>query len=424
MDTVIFRNVTIQDPKGPHHQHQADVVVLNGTIASVDGPEQAQAEGAVVIEGGHLSPGWLDLRVHLTDPGCEWKEDLDSLSQAAIAGGFTRVVTLPNTDPVIDNRGLIKSLIFRAEHLPIDVLPCGALSTGAAGSELAELYDMAQAGAVAFTDGLRSVNSPGLLLRALQYLKPFDGVLFNTPLESSLAPHAEIGESPTSMRMGLKGIPAIAEEMMLERDLKLLHYFPHRLHVGPITTAGGIEILRRTKADHPQLTIETSALYLLLDDRENTAFHSYTKVYPPLREKAAVNALRAAVADGLIDAISSSHHPQSIEEKKHDFPTAEFGAETLEVAFAAAWTGLRQAAVPLERLIAALTSGPRKVLKLPVQSIVPGAPADLTHFDPEAEWAVAKSDLRSKSRNNPLIGRTLTGRPQHVVAKGRLHVCH
>jgi dihydroorotase len=424
MEKVLFRDVKITSPGSRHHGRQADVLVEAGKIKTIKDAGQIELpKGAQVCEGGHLSAGWLDMRTHLTDPGFEWKEDLESLSQAALAGGFSSVVTLPNTHPVIDNSGLVKSLRLRAKELPINILPCGTLSKGADGKDLAELYDMHKAGAVAFTDGIHPVESAGLLLRGMQYLKPFGGLLMNMSLDRTLAATEQVGESPASIRMGMKGIPAIAEELMLERDLKLLGYFPHRLHVGPITTAGAIDILRKVKSTYPGLTVETSALYLLLDDSENTAFHSHTKVFPPLREKTAIEALRKAVAEGIVDVVSSSHHPQSIEEKKHDFPTAAYGAETLESAFAAANTGLKAAKVPLDKLIACLTVNPRRILGLDAVKIEEGAVAELTHFDPEINWTLKKSDLRSKSSNNPLMGRKLTGRALHVYVRGELHKC-
>lgn len=424
MKKVLFRNVKLTAPDSRQHGRQADVLVGDGRIEKItDAGKADKPKGASVCEGGHLSAGWLDMRAHLTDPGFEWKEDLESLANAALAGGFTSVVTMPNTSPVIDNSGLVKSLKLRAGQLPINILPSGALSHGAEGKDMAELYDMHNSGAVAFSDGIHPIASAGLLLRGLQYSKAFDGLVINTPLDRSLAAAGQVGESPTSILMGMKGIPAIAEELMLERDLKLLQYFPHRLHLGPITTRGAIDILRKVKTDYPGLSIETSALYLLLDDTENTDFHSHTKVFPPLREKSAVEALRKAVADGLVDVISSSHHPQSIEEKKHNFPTAAFGAETLESAFAAAHTGLKKSGVPLDNLIACLTSNPRKILGLEEVKLEEGGLAELTHFDPDLKWTLEKSDLKSKAHNNPLIGRRLTGRPLHVYVRGQLHAC-
>lgn len=424
METVLFRDVKIVDAQSQHHGQRSDVLILGETIEKVAAANTLPVPASgQVVEGGCLSPGWVDMRVHLTDPGFEWKEDLASLAQAALAGGFARVATLPNTAPVIDNSGLLRSLILRSLALPIHILPYGALSNGAKGKDMAELFDMQQAGAVAFTDGIAPVAEAGMLLRALQYLKPFDGLVCNLPLDRSLAATAQVGEGPVSVHMGMPGIPAIAEEMMVARDLKLLEYFPHRLHLGPVTTAGSLDLIRRAKAKFPELSVETSALYLLLDDEANLEFEANTKVFPPLRDAASVAALRGAVKDGLIDVVSSGHHPQSIEEKQHDFAAAEFGASTLEVAFAAAHTALHAAGAPLERLIDALTVQPRRILRQEAVAIGAGKVAELTHFDPALRWTPAQGDLRSKSKSNPLLGKELLGRPLHTFVKGHLHRC-
>ncbi|HHG86264.1 MAG TPA: dihydroorotase [Bacteroidetes bacterium] len=424
MEKVLFRKVRVIDGQSRHNGQVCDVLVDNAIIQEVGEGGSLQAADCTRVEGGCLSPGWVDMRVNLTDPGFEWKDDLESLAAAALVGGFSRIATLPNTSPVIDNSGLLKSLKLRSASLSVHVLPYGALSVGAAGKDMAELYDMHQAGAVAFSDGNQPIASSGLLLRALQYLKPFDGLVCSLPLDRSLSPASEIGESPVSVQMGMPGIPAIAEEMMVARDLKLLGYFPHRLHIGPVTTAESLNLLRVAKAQFPELSVETSALYLLLDDTSNLEFDANTKVFPPLRDRAAVIALREAVKDGLIDVISSSHHPQSIEEKNHDFSAAAPGAETLEIAFSAAHTALAQAGIPLTRLIACLTAGPRRILRQEPVCVDQGQLAELTHFDPAVRWTPSLAHIRSKSKNNPLLGQELLGKPLHVYVRGKLHHSH
>lgn len=418
MSNIQFQSVQICDPKSPFHGKTVDVEVAAGKIVQVVEAGQGNAKGEVV-KGGFLSPGWIDFRVHLTDPGLEWKEDLNSLAQAARAGGFCRIVTLPNTEPVLDNSGAIQALAMRAANLPVKLLPTGALSQKGEGKDLAELFDMGKAGAVGFTDGVQGIHSSGLLLRALQYLKPMGGLVMDAPLEEGLAKGAMIGEGPTSTRMGLKGIPQLAERMAVDRDLQLLGYFPGKLHLGPLTTEAAIEQLATLKAEHPGLSLETSALYLLLDETELEGFDPNFKVWPPLRNSDSVRALRKAVADGLIDVVSSSHHPQSIEEKKHDFVTAQAGAATIEVAFSAAWTGLAESGVSLDRLLDALTYGPAEVLSLDLPGIREGVEAELTWFDPTQSWTPEVASLRSRSKNNPLVGRSLTGKVLGTYACGQ-----
>lgn len=419
MEQMYLRNVLVVDRGSEWNGQRVDLSLEAGRISKIT-PTGALAipAGAQVKEGGCISPGWVDMRCELTDPGHEWLEDLESLSRAAIAGGFTHVLGLPTTVPAMHNAGQVRALLHRAERLPIHLHVAGAMSVGTDGKDLAELYDMQQAGAVAFTDGRRGTQSGGLVLRALQYLQGFHGLLINSPVDQALAEECMVAEGVSSVKMGLKGMPETAELVMLERDLRLLGHYGGRLHIGPVTTAAGVAAIRAAKAGGLQVTAETSALYLLLDESENEAFDAVTKVYPPLRDKASVVALREGVLDGTIDVVSSGHHPQGLEEKTHDFVDAGFGADCLETAFAGAWTGVAGGEGALEALIGALSSGPRWVLGLPGVSVMEGAVADLTHFDPEANWTPVVGDIRSKSKFNPLVGRELRGRVLGVVSRG------
>ncbi len=426
MNSVLFQNVSIVDPGSPWNGMHADVLVVDGEIASIAAPLSidstlAAASHIPTAIGGCLSPGWVDMRCQLSDPGYEQREDLDSLAAAGLAGGFTTLVTQPNSLPVIDNAGQIRALIQRAITLPLCICPMGALSVGAAGKDLAELYDMHISGAIAFTDGRKGLESAQLLLLALQYMKPFAGLVVQSPLDQSLVEGESVAECVSSVRMGMKGIPAMAESMRVERDLRLLEHSPGKLHIGPITTLEAIALVRAAKAIGLQFTTETSALYLLLDATENEAFDPVTKVYPPLRELASVLALRAAVLDGTIDVVSSSHHPQGREEKTHDFYDASFGADVLETAFAAMMTAFKGEPYALETVIATISVSPRKILGLPSASIQEGGMAELTHFDPHLVWTPTVADIRSKCKYNPLIARELQGRPLGTYVKGCFH---
>lgn len=419
MEQLYLRNVLVVDRGSDWNGQRVDLAIEAGRIGRIAAAGQLQIPAnAKVKEGGCISPGWVDLRCELTDPGHEWLEDLDSLAQAAIAGGFTHVLGLPTTVPAMHNAGQVRAVLHRAERLPIHLHVAGAMSVGTDGKDLAELYDMQQAGAVAFTDGRRGTASGGLVLRALQYLQGFNGLLINSPMDQALAEESMVAEGVSSVKMGLKGIPETAELVMLERDLRLLGHYGGRLHIGPVTTAASVGAIRAAKAAGLKVTAETSALYMLLDESENEAFDAVTKVYPPFRDKASVLALREGVLDGTIDVVSSGHHPQGLEEKAHDFVDASFGADCLETAFAGAWTGAAGREGALEALIGALSSGPRRVLGLPGVSVMEGAVADLTHFDPEVNWTPVVGDIRSKSKFNPLLGRELRGRVLGVVSRG------
>ena len=422
MNRLIFRQTRIADPGGSHSLSQlVDVLVEAGKITRIAASlEEKAGETDREYEGGVLSPGWIDLRVHLTDPGEEYKESLTTLAAAAANGGFAQVVTLPNAHPPMDNAGAIHALLSRSRDLPVRIRPAGALSEGAAGTDLAELYDMHQAGALAFTDGLHPTANTGLLLRGLQYLKAFNGLLMDFPLEQSLVRNAQVAEGIPATQLGLPGVPEIAETLAVDRALQVLDHFPGRLHLGPLTTAKSVQQVAAAKANHTGLlSSEVSALYLLLSDDDLLGFDPNVKLWPPLRAESDRKALVQAVIDGHIDVVSSGHHPQSIEEKQHDFVTAAWGASTLETAFSAAWTALQPAGAPLLRLVELLAKGPRRVLGLPVQPVEEGAEMDLTWFDPDAEWTPAASDFRSRSKFSPLLGRSLRGRPLGVLSRGR-----
>jgi dihydroorotase len=434
MESILFQDVLIVDHDSAWNGKKADVLVENGIIRKIAAPQTlAQLRSnredlektkstapTQTVNGGCLSPGWVDMRCGLTDPGYEWKEDLSSLADAALAGGFTRILTQPNSLPVIDNAGQVRALLQRASTLPLHVHVTGAISVGLQGKDLAELYDMRLAGAIAFSDGRKGTQSAGLLLRALQYSFPFGGLVMDAPLDQLLAEDCMVAEGISAVRMGLKGIPAIAEQVAIDRDLRLLEHFPDgRLHLGPITTLEGITLVRKAKAIDVRFTAETSALYLLLDAEENEGFDAVTKVFPPLRDRMAVMALRMAVADGTIDVVSSGHHPQGREEKTHDFVDASFGADTLETAFAAIVTGMQTIDHDLSTVIATLSSRPREILGLPNGAIKEGGDAELTHFDPHQAWTPQLADIRSKCKYNPLIGKELQGKVLGTYVKGQ-----
>lgn len=422
MSRLFFRKTRIIDPgESFSSDTHYDILIEDGTILKIGTDLSSEVDGEwELLEGGVLSPGWVDLRVHLTDPGEEYKETLASLAAAAAHGGFTSVVTMPNTHPPMETSGSIQALRSRAESLPVRILPTGALSEGASGNDLAEVYDMHQAGAVAFTDGIHPTQTTGLLLRGLQYLKAFEGLLMEFPMDLSMARSAQVAEGIPATRLGLPGVPALAETLSVDRALQVLDYFPGRLHLGPITTATAIDQIARAKEQHPDhLSSEVSALYLLLSDEDLEGFDPNVKLWPPLRSPADRSALVQAVAAGHVDAISSGHQPQSIEEKKHDFYQAQPGASTLDIAFAAAWTALDGAGVSLARTIELLTSGPRQILGLPPAQIREGATLDLTWFDPDVTWVPERKDFRSRSAFSPVLGRTLKGQVWGTLCKGQ-----
>ncbi|MCB0638533.1 MAG: amidohydrolase family protein, partial [Lewinella sp.] len=304
------------------------------------------------------------------------------------------------------------------QQYPVAVWPIGAISRDTAGKDITEMVDMHRAGAVAFSDGQHPVQHAGLMMRALLYVKTFGGVIINQPLDQSIAGHGQMHEGPISTSLGMLGIPALAEELMVERDLRLLAYTGSRLHVANLSTAAAVAKVRAAKAEGLQVTASVPVLNLLLDDGALADFDNNCKVLPPLRSASDREALIEGLVDGTIDVLSANHVPHVAEEKVLEFPYAAFGASGLETAFAVAQTALGDRLSP-SRLVEKLAIAPRAILGLPARSIAVEQAADLTLFDPDYTWTPALSDIHSKGKNSPLIGRPLRGRPVAIFNRAQ-----
>ena len=438
MNELVLRNVKVVDPGGPHHDKTVDILVRDGVIVKVG--ERINAKGAFEVtgslrsarddrnpnEGGsalgarddrmvHVSPGWVDLRAHFRDPGEEWKCGITNGLDAAAAGGFTAVAVLPSTKPVTDDRAGIGYLLARAQGHPVQLLPIGALTQGLKGEQLAELYDQQQAGAVAFSDDQRAIRNSRLMLLALQYSSGMgQAPVMVYPHDPDLSRGGQMHEGPMSTRLGLKGLPPVAETVALQRDLALHAYAGGHLHVSTISTAESVALIREAKARKQHVTASVAAHNLLLDDGCLRGFETCYKVLPPLRDLEHLEALREGVKDGTIDAIVSDHRPEDREHKVLEYGQANFGIIGLETAFAVANTAAK-GRMSLRRLIERFTHGPRNVLGLPLAHIVEGARANLTLFDPEVNWTCTEADLVSTSHNTPFLGQKLTGKALGVV---------
>lgn len=416
---LLLKNATVVDPNAPNNGQTLDILIANGRIEKMGtGLSDSDCE---VVEGQDLyvSPGWFDMHVNFCDPGYEHKEDLQSGCAAAIAGGFTGVALMPSTNPPVDSKSGVEYLLNRTAQLPIDVHPVGALSHGLEGKELAELYDMQQAGAVAFSDDKHSIASSELLKRALMYAQPFNARVLAFPNDASVSGSGQINEGPMSTRLGLKGLPALAEELMVARDLALLEYTGGSLHFSTISTAKSVALIRAARASGLNATAEVAIHNLLLDDTALESFDSNLKVMPPLRSAEDVEALIAGVQDGTIDAIVSDHQPQDTEEKKLEFDRAAFGLIGLQTVYAALNSNLG-AKLDQETMVTRLAIGPRKVLNLAVPAVAEGEAANLTIFSPTQTWTFAPAGIRSKSNNSPFVGQTFTGKVLGTVHNGSL----
>lgn len=419
---VLIKSATIINTSSPFNGKIVDILIEKGIIkkiaASIKNTENVQEIKAKDL---HVSIGWFDLRANFCDPGFEHKEDLNSGLKAAAKGGFTGVLVMPSTNPTTDTKGGIEYIINKTKNNIVTAYPAGALSVKCEGNEMAEMYDMHSAGAVAFTDNKKSVNNPGLLTRAMLYNQSFNGLVMDFPNDKHLFNNGQINEGITSTRLGLKGIPAIAEELMVIRDLFLAEYCNANIHLTNITTKKSVQLIKEAKAKGLKVTADTNSYHLLLDETELETFDSNLKVLPPLRTKEDIKALIKGIKEGVIDAVCSDHTPQDIENKQCEFDHAKFGIINLQTSFAAMNTALN-GKITLAELVATITTNPRNILKLEVPKLEVGEPANLTLFSPTTPTTLETSDIVSKSKNTPLVGRKLLGKVYGIVNQNKLEL--
>jgi dihydroorotase len=387
-----------------------DIRIQNHIVAALGSRLEPEPNEAVLEwPEACISPGWTDLGVHACDPGFEHREDLYSAAAAAAAGGYTTIACFPNTQPAIHSKSEVLYVKNRASSLPVRVEVIGALSLECAGKDLAELFDMHHAGAVAFSDGASPVQDAGLLLRALQYTQAFGGLVINTPYHKTIASGGQMHEGPISTSLGLKGIPALAEELMVQRDLSLLEYSGGRLHFHLLSSAKSVEMLRRAKAAGLGVSASVAVANLCFTDKKLEQFDSNWKIKPPLRSQQDAEALLEGVLDGTIDIICSNHTPWDEEAKNLEFPYAEFGMIGLQTCFALCRTHLSEK-LPLEVLIDKIALAPRRILGLKQAELKVGAQADFSLFQPDAPWTFEAKHNLSKSKNTPHIGENFKGK--------------
>lgn len=417
-DRILIRQARVIDPGSDYHQQVCDILIEEDRIARI--AEHIDEDQVKVISRPnlHISPGWFDLRVNFHDPGHEEREDIETGMQAAIAGGFTAVGLSPDTDPVIDSKADIEYVYQRAADFPVDVYPFGSISKGMRGEELSEMYDMHQAGAVGFSHGKKPVTNAALLKLALQYARPFAPPLHLMPLEKSLSEKGQMHEGAESAYLGLKGIPEIAEEIALLRDLHLAEYAEAAVHFMSISSEKAVQLLRQAQGDKHRFTADVAVANLLFTDKELAEYDTNYKVLPPLRAEADRQALIRAIKDGVISVITSDHLPVDVENKKCEFDQADFGMIGLQTLFGA--LGSLSEELSLEEIINAIAINPRKVLQLEVPSIKEDSWAEFTLFDPNEEWSLEKNMIESRSHNSPFIGKKLKGRPLGIINNGML----
>ncbi|MCC9167124.1 dihydroorotase [Pontibacter harenae] len=415
---VLLQAVRIINPKSEYHLQRHNILVENGTITSI-GSDEPEADTVIEAEDLCVSAGWVDLFAFAGEPGLEYKEDLESVAAAAAAGGFTEVLCLPNVEPVVQTKGAVNYLKQKSAQLPVTLLPAAAVTVGTEGKDLTEMIDLHHAGAVAFTDGLKPIQGADVLLKALQYVQPFDGVLMNKAEHTRLTEHGQMHEGEASTMLGLKGIPTLAEEVMVTRDLQLLRYAGGRLHFSLLSSAASVEAIRKAKAEGLAVTCDVASYQLAFTDDTIPPFDTNYKVAPPFRTAADAEAIKQGLRDGTIDVLVSAHLPHDTESKKLEFDLADFGITNLETAFSVAVTSLA-GELPIETIVEKFSTNPRQILKLAEPTIAVGEQANLTIFSPTATWTPTEATAKSKSLNSPFFGQELKGKVIGIINKGQV----
>ncbi|RPE05927.1 dihydroorotase [Chitinophaga lutea] len=411
---ILIKSAKIIAPLSPLHGQTQDIFIQNGVITNI-ADNIAAADGAKVITGNnlHVSSGWMDVFAQFCDPGQEYKEDLSSGANAAAKGGFTTVMIVPNTQPALHTKTQIEYVLSKTRYGAVTVLPIGAISKNLEGTSLAEMYEMRQTGAIAFSDGLKPVQASGIMLKALQYVKAFNGTVIQLPDDTSISGHGLMHEGIFSTQLGMPGKPAIAEEIMIRRDLELAKYTGSNIHFTAVSTRKSVELIAAAKADGIKVTCSVTPYHLLFTEADMVTYNSFLKVNPPLRSADDVQALKDAIKSGIVDCIATHHQPQDWDAKQVEFEYAKNGMTGLESCFGALRKALPD--VPLDRLITMLTTSPRAIFGLPETAIAKDAIADLTCFEPDEKYTFTDQHIGSKSRNTPFLGMELTGKAKAIV---------
>jgi dihydroorotase len=409
---LLLKNVKIVNDL---HIKECDIYIKDGKIESI-GQYLATDSTASIwdCEGAIASPGWIDVGIQMGDPGFEHREDLQTAAAAAAAGGFTAVACFPNTNPVIHSKTEVLYVKNSTKESIVNFFPIGAISQNCEGKDLAELFDMYQSGAIAFSDGSKSIQDSGLLLRAMEYAKAFKGLIFNHPHLKNIALGGQMHEGYVSTSLGLKGLPSIAEDVMVQRDLSLSEYAGSPLHLHLISTKKSVEMIRAAKKGGLPITASVAIANLCFTDEKLIDFETNWKILPPLRQETDRKALLKGLEDGTIDFICSNHNPQDIEVKNLEFTYADFGMSGLETALALSLTYL-QKKLSIAQIIEKWAIAPRKVLGLPIPTFEKGANAEITIFHPNQSWTFLEKNIQSKSANSPLFGTEFIGKVLGIV---------
>lgn len=415
---ILLKKATIVSPTSKFHLKKKDIFIKNGIIDKI--ADSITEKNAKIIESKnlHVSIGWMDLFADFCEPGFEQKETIESGIMVAASGGFTDVCVIPNTNPVIGDKSMVASI--KNKSTIVNLLPLGVATKNCEGKDLSEMYDMSAGGAVAFTDGKKPIQNAGLLLKALQYIKSFNGVIIQIPEEQSLTKHGNMNEGIVSTNMGMQAKPAIAESIMIQRDLDLLEYTESKIHFTGVSTKKGLELIRQAKKKGLGVTCSVSPHHLIFTDENLKDYDSVYKVNPPLRTELDRKALLKGVQDGTIDAIASHHIPQDWDSKQKEFEYAQDGMIHLQTIL----SELLQAdsTISIDKWIELLTTNPRNIVGWKIPEIKENENACLTFFDAKSEWLYDSNSNKSLSENSPLLNKQLLGKVIGIINNNQIYI--
>jgi dihydroorotase len=415
---VLIKQATIISSSSPFNGQIKDIFIINGKISVISDSVNEKADQVIAHDGLCVSIGWMDMFADFGDPGFEQKENIESGVKAAAAGGFTDIMLLPNSQPVVDNKAQVEYIVQKAKQVAVNIYPIGAVSKKAEGKELSEMYDMRQSGALAFSDGIKPLQNSGLVLKALQYVKSFDGTIIQIPDDATIGTNGLMNEGIISTQMGLPGKPVLAEELMVARDLKLARYADSKIHFTGISSPKSIEYIKRSKESGIQVTCSIAPYQVYFCDEDLQGYDTNLKLNPPVRKKEDMLAIRKALLDGTIDCIASHHLPQHWDNKTCEFEYAKPGMISLETMFAV----LMSCGLPAADFVQMQTINVRNIFGLPVPEIKEGEIASLTLFIPDAEFVFEENMIHSRSKNSAFVGKKLKGKVIGIINKSNIQL--
>jgi dihydroorotase len=413
---ILIKSAIIVDPSSPFHQQKNDILIEKGIITKISKTIQnSNNYKEIKLENLHISQGWFDSSVCFGEPGLEERETIENGLKTAAKSGFTAVAVNPNTSPVADNKSTIEFIKHKSFGFATNLYPIGNFTKGGQSVDLAELYDMQNSGAIAFGDYNKSISNANLLKIGLQYVQNFDGLILSFPQDNSIATEGLVNEEINSTKLGLKGIPSLAEELQIARDLFILEYTGGKLHIPTISTENAVKFIKNAKKKGLNVSCSVAAHHLVLTDDELKSFDANTKVLPPLRTLKDTKALIKGLKEGIIDMITSDHNPIDIEHKKVEYYNAKFGTIGLESLFSAL-----NKKIDLDVFIASLTTNPKKRFKIKTETISEGNKADLTLFNPEFEYQFTENNILSTSKNAIFLNKKMNGKVYGIIANNQV----